>query len=244
MEKKYRLGYDQVFLAHPSIKLGNELLAGLSITIKYKLFDLNTNLEIPFPDKDQPIGKGVKYISKDGKYAEIGDYYMSNFLKCSFDKDYEGYVKFEEINKEKLEQMGYRLEYEISSYDKDVYTNDSCICSESENISKEEFYKILSENIKNFDNIDNTRGTQSCSYVTYLIEENEEDMKKYVVEIVVISNQKKLYLTEGSYTMDIKKAKIYRNIKIAEEKLIGFCFKHGHSGALQGTIIEIKNQEE
>ena len=150
--KKYRLGYDQVFLAHPAIKLGNELLAGLSITIKYKLFDLNTNLEIPFLDKDQSIGKGVKYISEDGKYAEIGDYYMSNFLKCSFDKDYEGYVKFEEINKEILEQMGYRLEYEISSYDKDVYTNDSCICSESENISKEEFYKILSENIKNFDN--------------------------------------------------------------------------------------------
>lgn len=242
--KKYRLGYDQVFLAHPAIKLGNELLAGLSITIKYKLFDLNTNLEIPFPDKDQSIGKGVKYISEDGKYAEIGDYYMSNFLKCSFDKDYEGYVKFEEINKEILEQMGYRLEYEISSYDKDVYTNDSCICSESENISKEEFYKILSENISNFDNIDNTLGTQSCSYTTYPIEEdkeNEEDMKKYVVEIVVASNQKRLYLTEGGCTTDIKKAKIYRNIKIAEEKLIGFCFKNSKlgNGGLQAKIIEV-----
>ncbi|MGL5209391.1 hypothetical protein [Cetobacterium sp.] len=163
--KKYRLGYDQIFLAHPSIKLGNELLTGLSITIKYKLFDLNTNLEISFPDKDQPIGKGVKYISEDGKYAEIGNYYMSNFLKCSFDKDYEGYIKLKEINKEKLKQMGYRLEYEISSYYKDVYT----VCSEPENISKEEFYKILNENISNFDNIDNILGTQSCSYRTYEI---------------------------------------------------------------------------
>jgi len=233
MKKKYRLGYDRVFLAHPAIKRENEILAGLSITIKYKLFDLNTNLEIVFPDKDQSIGKGVKYISEDGKYAEIGDYYMSNFLKCSFDKDYEGYIRLEEINKEKLKQMGYRLEYERSSYDKDVYTDDNCIFSESKNISKEEFYKILNENISNFDNIDNTLGAQSCSYVTYLIE--------YVIEVVVVSNQKRFYLTEGSYTTDIKKARRYRNTKIAEEKLIKFCFKHRHLGTLQGTIVEIEN---
>lgn len=46
MKKKYRLGYDRVFLAHPAIKRENEILAGLSITIKYKLFDLYRNTKI------------------------------------------------------------------------------------------------------------------------------------------------------------------------------------------------------
>lgn len=242
--KKYRLGYDQVFLAHPGIKMGNEVLGGVTLDIQYKLFDIKSGLEIAFTDKDQSIGKGVQSISE---YAEIEDYYMSDFLKCSFDKNHTGYVKFEIKNEETLKQWNYRLEYEISSYSKDIYTDDSCICAEPKEITKEEFYKILSENISNFDNIDNTLGTQSCSYTTYPIEENkenEEDMKKYVVEIVVASNQKRLYLTEGGCTTDIKKAKIYRNIRIAEGKLIEFCFEHSHSGALQGTIIEIKNQEE
>lgn len=168
MEKKYRLGYDQVFLAHPSIKMGNEVLGGVTLDIQYKLFDIKSGLEISFTEKDQSIGKGVQSISE---YAEIEDYYMSDFLKCSFDKNYEGYVKFEIINEEKLKQWGYRLEYKISSYSKDIFINERCSFAEPENISKEEFYKILSENVKNFDNRDNTLGTQSCSYVTYPIED-------------------------------------------------------------------------
>lgn len=169
MEKKYRLGYDRVFLAHPAIKSGNELIASLSIYIKYRLFAKNYNdFEIAFTKDDQSIGKGVKYISD---YAELGDYYMSDFLKCSFDKDYEGYIKFEEIKKEKLEQMGYRIEYEISSYSKDVFINERCSFAEPETISKEEFYKILSENISNFDNTDNTLWAQTCSYIAYPIED-------------------------------------------------------------------------
>ena len=168
MEKKYRLGYDQVFLAHPSIKMGNEVLGGVTLDIQYKLFDIKSGLEIAFTDKDQSIGKGVQSISE---YAEIEDYYMSDFLKCSFDKNHAGYVKFEIKNEEILKQWNYRLEYEISSYSKDIYTDDSCICAEPKEITKEEFYKILSENVKNFDNRDNTLGTQSCSYVTYPIED-------------------------------------------------------------------------
>ena len=96
---------------------------------------------------------------------------MSDFLKCSFDKNYEGYVKFEIINEEKLKQWGYRLEYKISSYSKDIFINERCSFAEPKEITKEEFYKILSENVKNFDNRDNTLGTQSCSYVTYPIED-------------------------------------------------------------------------
>lgn len=169
MEKKYRLGYDRVFSAHPTIKKENELIASLSIYIKYKLFDMKfSNFEIAFSKEDQAIGKGVRYISE---YAEIGDYYMSDFLKCSFDKNYEGYIKFEEIDKEKLKLWGYRMEYEISSYSKDIFINERCSCAEPKEISKEEFYKILSENIRNFDNTDNTLWAQTCSYIAYPIED-------------------------------------------------------------------------
>ena len=162
--KKYRLGYDKVFLAHPAIKMGNEILCGVTLDIQYKLFDISSGLEIAFTEKDQSIGKGVQAISE---YAEIEDYYMSDFLKCSFDKNYEGYVKFEIINEEKLKQWGYRLEYKISSYSKDVVCDERGNC-EPKDITKEEFYKILSENISNFNNSDNIN-TQSCSYRTYEI---------------------------------------------------------------------------
>lgn len=155
--KKYRLGYDKVFLPHPKIKIKNEIIRGLSIYIKYKLFDTKTGLEITFNIKDQSIGVGVK------------EYFLNDFLICSFDKNYESYIKIEEIRKEKLEQWGYRLEYEISSYSKDVVCDERGNC-EPKDITKEEFYKILSENIKNFDNTDNVNA-QSCSFVTYEIKD-------------------------------------------------------------------------
>ncbi len=48
---KYRLGYDEVFTANLIIELENETLFGVSIFIKYKLFDLMSGLEIAF-DKE------------------------------------------------------------------------------------------------------------------------------------------------------------------------------------------------
>ncbi len=239
MEKKYRLGYDKVFLAHPSIKMGNEVLAGLSIFIKYKLFDINSDLEIAFTEEDQAIGIG-KYISEDEKYVELDDFYMNDFIKCSFDKDYQGYIKIEEINNERLEQWGYRLEYEISSYNKDVYTNERCSWADPKKISKEEFEEILSENLNNFDNEDNTFGAQSCGYETYPIGEDEENMKLYVVNIIT-SNQESLYLMEEDYTTDIEKAKKHRSEKLAESTLMKFYFKNSKlgNGGLQAKIIEV-----
>lgn len=240
MERKYRLGYDRVFLAHPSIKIENEVIAGLSIFIKYKLFDINSDLEIAFTEEEQAIGIGAKYISEDEKYLELDDFYMNDFIKCYFDKAYQGYIKLEEINKEKLEQWGYRLEYEISSYNKDVYTDETYIRADPKKISKEEFEEILSENLNNFDNDDNKIEAQSCGYETYPIEENEENMKLYVVNIIT-SNQESLYLMEEDYTTDIEKAKKHRSEKLAENTLMRFYFKNSKlgNGGLQAKIIEV-----
>lgn len=152
MEKQYRLGHEQLFLADPWLKLKNEVLAGLSVGIKYKLFDLKTNLEIPFTHEKE--------------------YYNHDFVNCSFNKNYEGYIKLDEISKEELAQFGYRLEYEIEKYFKEVFCDSSS--SKPVNITKEEFYKILTENLSYFDNECNTKGTQFCSTVLYPIENGKE----------------------------------------------------------------------
>ena len=55
------------------------------------------------------------------------------------------------------------------SYSKDVVCDERGNC-EPKDITKEEFYKILSENIKYFDNTDNVNA-QSCSFVTYEIKD-------------------------------------------------------------------------
>ena len=49
--KKYRLGYDEIFSADPLIELENETLFGVSIFIRYKLFDLMSGFEVAF-DKE------------------------------------------------------------------------------------------------------------------------------------------------------------------------------------------------
>ncbi|WP_462355090.1 hypothetical protein [Fusobacterium ulcerans] len=100
------------------------------------------------------------------------EYYNHDFVNCSFNKNYEGYIKLDEINKEELAQFGYRLEYEIEKYFKEVFCDSSS--SKPVNITKEEFYKILTENLSYFDNECNTKGTQFCSTVLYPIENGKE----------------------------------------------------------------------
>jgi outer membrane protease len=161
---KYRLGYDEVFSADPLIKLGSETLFGVSIFIKYRLFDLNTGFEIAFDEEEQAIGIKVRSISD---YAELGGIYMNDFIDCTLNIDFPDFIRIKKIDKEKLKQLGYRLEYEIASYHKDVVVNE--YLGEPVEITKEEFYRILKENISNFDSLDSA--SQSCSCKTYPIEE-------------------------------------------------------------------------
>lgn len=166
MKKKYRLGYDYLFLSHPAIKVGNREIGYIALNVKFKLFYVDSNIEILFDtDEDQIIGKVIHCDLKDS----ISNCYMSEFLKCSFDKKCKKYIKFEEINKEILKELGYLIEYEIDSYSMGVFTDTSHILTESEEISEEEFYRILTENFKNFDNIDNAKA-QTCSYTAYPVE--------------------------------------------------------------------------
>ena len=64
-----------------------------------------------------------------------------------------------------LEKIGYRLEYEIDSYMKDILDDTGLLATPVE-ISKEEFCEIMKENLRLFDNLDNYP-TQSTAFGTY-----------------------------------------------------------------------------
>jgi len=227
MEKKYRLGYDKVLLAHPPIEKENEIILGLSLMIKYKLYDIETNVEILFDKKEQDIGKKVSYIFEYGNstYADLEGWYLSDFLECSFDKNSSNYLKFEMVNTEKLEQMGFRLEYEIVKYHKDIlgepitFEDKILPCAEPQEITKEEFYDIIKNNIENFDNEDNEIA-QSSSYEVFLAEEENIEKKDYIINFTI--EGKNLYLSEKGCTSNIEEARKYEDDEMAKDELMRF----------------------
>lgn len=162
MEKIYRLGYDQLFLADPEVKIENKGIKALSVMIQYQLFDIENNLEILFyGEGDQNIGKKIGYYSDEIgiPHMQLEDVFISNFIECSFDKDSKNYIKII-ILEEDLKNRGYSLKYRIVEYSKDIDENGISIPIK---ISEEEFNKIMKENLKNFDNANN-KLTQSTAY--------------------------------------------------------------------------------
>lgn len=186
--KKYRLGYDECLVASPIISKNN-IIIGLSLIIKYKLYDIKTDVEILFNKKDQSIGKQISSFFDNGNstYADLKEIYLNDFLVCSFNKTKDNYLDFKLVNLKKLKQMGFRLEYEIESFYKDILVdfktdriileeeynilnknNNFIPCGKPEKITEEEFYNIIKNNIENFDNYDN-QITQSTSYKLFLV---------------------------------------------------------------------------
>lgn len=186
--KKYRLGYDECLVASPIISKNN-IIIGLSLIIKYKLYDIKTDVEILFNEKDHSIGKQISSFFDNGNstYADLKEIYLNDFLVCSFNKTKDNYLDFKLVNLKKLKQMGFRLEYEIESFYKDILVdfktdriileeeynilnknNNFIPCGKPEKITEEEFYNIIKNNIENFDNYDN-QITQSISYKLFLV---------------------------------------------------------------------------
>lgn len=186
MAKKYRLGYDYLFLSNESFLVKEELISGLSINVLFKVFDKNGN-EVLF-ESDELIDQRL--------YFENGNScYLSEFFRCFFDEK-EGFVL--EPNILLLRESTYTISTEINSYMKDINTGEKYMgldISEPCKISKEEFEYILFDNKKQFDNSDNYPA-QSTSYFTYELKDDElpevsglkypevEPRKRYVLEIV------------------------------------------------------------
>lgn len=143
-----RVAYDKLFLAHPTFLYKNEMIGGLSIYLKYEIISLKTLKEV--------FSEDLLLLDKKNRVIHI-----EHFIKCSFDE--KELVKIT-IQEKELEERGYKVKVLIDSYTKEMDFG----FLESVFIEKEEFFDILENNKKYFDNKDN-KPTQSTSY--YLIEE-------------------------------------------------------------------------
>lgn len=143
-ERLYRVGIEQLLLVKDEIVL--------SFTIKFKLFDIKKRTEILFekfryktPCSERPL---IRYRGHSSKYKDIDGIFITTFVKCSFDKKSENYIKVE-VFKEKLEKKGYYLEYEIEKYFKEDEGDKTL------EISKEKFIHTIKEDLKKFDTKEN-----------------------------------------------------------------------------------------
>lgn len=198
-DKKYRICSDKKFKVNEDIILTNEIIHMISLIIRYKIFYKNNEI---FTENHNT------YLTVDNKHLHI-----DNFLKCSVDRNVEGFIKLEKINEEYLKNLGYTFDFEIIGYVKIVsdipYDEDKKIM-DYQKISKKEFYKILTENIDNFDNADN----ENCSFSFDYTEKVEGNME---IEV------KKIYFKNGNLKFEVQ----YQN-----NKKNGFCKRYDENGML------------
>lgn len=185
-----RLGYRQKFVPKKFLlKYGSEKIKNLSIMIKYRLFSKKTGLEILFEKNKDYINDSIKIDisenvsenvnkNKEFTFQTLKKKVITDFINCSFDK--KNLINIL-VNKKELADLGYELEYEIIYYFKNVL-DDKKINEEFvlTLISKDEFEKIIKENIEEFDN-SNNYPTQTTGFEIYdkkeILEilENEDD---------------------------------------------------------------------
>ena len=190
-----RLGYRQKFVPKKFIlKYGSEKIKNLSVMIKYRLYSKKTGLEILFEKNKDYINDSIKIEisenvsenvsenanenvseNKEFIFQTLKKKVITDFINCSFDK--KNLINIV-INEKELADLGYKLEYEIIYYFKNVL-DDKKINEEFvlTLISKNEFEKIIKENIEEFDN-SNNYPTQTIGFEIYdkkEILENEDD---------------------------------------------------------------------
>jgi len=152
-----RLGYDQIFLIKKYfLKYNNEKIKSLSVMLKYHLYSKETGLEILFEKNENYIDDtikieigGVSETSEGVTIQNLKRKTITDFVSCFFHK--EELINIV-VNEKELADLGYRLEYEIVNYFKDLLKNGTVVPTQ---ISKDEFYKIMKTNIDEFDNSNN-----------------------------------------------------------------------------------------
>ncbi|PGK15251.1 hypothetical protein CN895_07840 [Bacillus cereus] len=151
-KKKYRLGYDYLFLPRESISYKNDLIRDMAITVLFKLHDDNGNEKLFESEEleDQSI------VLKNGEH-----YYLSDFINCVFHRE----KMFEfEPNLQLIKYLQGSLSWEIVRYEKGIGKG-IVEPVEPVEISKEEFMDIMGNHLDLFDVSDNYP-TQTTSYIT------------------------------------------------------------------------------
>lgn len=153
-DRKYRLGYDYVFLPKNSFKYKGDLIGSMSIIVLFKVYDMKGN-EFLFKSKGELIDQ---QLDLQNGFS----YYLCHLFNCYFDKEiFKQKNIFRFLPRVNMESSKYRVEMEIVDYTKDI----GDAVSEPEIIKKEEFIDIISNNLELFDVSDN-KPAQSTSYIT------------------------------------------------------------------------------
>ena len=154
--RKYRLGYDFLFLPNRTFKYKGELIGGTSITVLFKIYDIDGN-EILFETEEEELKEQTLKL-KNGEEC-----YLCDLFYCSFDKEkFKEDQTFDFSPTMNVIMSTCRIAMEIHSYTKDIEVRK--VILKPENIDKEEFNDIMLNNLERFDVTDN-KPAQSCSYI-------------------------------------------------------------------------------
>ncbi|KXA05067.1 MULTISPECIES: hypothetical protein [Clostridium] len=161
--RKYRLGYDFLFLPNRTFKYKGELIGGTSITVLFKVYDIDGN-EILFETEGEELKEQTIKL-KNGEEC-----YLCDLFYCSFDKEkFKEDQTFDFSPTMNVIMSNCRIAMEIHSYTKDIEVRK--VIFEPENIDRKEFNDIILNNLERFDVTDN-KPAQSCAYIA--IEVTEE----------------------------------------------------------------------
>ncbi len=170
--RKYRLGYDYLFVAKEPFEWNGRLIGSLSISVLFQVYE-SDGKEILFDDKDL---KEQKIKLDNGQSC-----YISNLIKCSIDTNNSNIFVFEPT----LTKINY-CSKDISFTFKDYSMDEVTLCQDQEliqlfnrplticepiSISEKEFLTILKVHLDLFDNSNN----KPVQIPSYFIEEVEVD---------------------------------------------------------------------
>lgn len=178
--KKYRLGYDYLFIAKKPFNYKGDFIGAMSINVLFKVFDELDN-EVLFESNEL---EDQRLYFKNGNSCFLNDFY-----NCFIDKKN---IFVLASNRPLTEESGYKFSFEIDSYTKDI---NSDFVLEPEFITRDEFIDIIKNNIDFFD-ISTNNPAQSTCYFANELKENEipkilgikylvvKPKERYVLEIV------------------------------------------------------------
>ena len=142
--KYYRLEYIYYFMVNDDFLYNEEIIGGTAISLKYKIYKIKEFL--------------FKSDSEELQEQCIGANYIYSYVKCYFNRDKIINIIIDEKG---LEKIGFRVEYEINGYSK-------LVKNQLIEISKDEFCRIMKENIELFD-ISGNSPAQVIGYAAYEI---------------------------------------------------------------------------
>ncbi|MDU6482985.1 MAG: hypothetical protein E6538_13395 [Paeniclostridium sordellii] len=154
--RKYRLGYDYLFLPKKSFIYKGDLIGSTSIMVLFKIYDMEGNEILFETEKEELKEQTIKLKNGD-------ECYLSELFYCSFNKE-----QFKESNTFDFSptmnviMSNCRITMTIYSYTKDLHIDD--LIFEQVQIEEKEFNDIMVNNLDLFDVMDN-KPAQSTSYI-------------------------------------------------------------------------------